>query len=488
MAESQEYNEYNKGPISENLSARTDPAGSGRTAAALARPAVSVIVLNLNGERIIGRCLDHLLAQSFREFEIIVVDNNSADSSVAVAQAYLGCGKLSILRSNRNLGVPGGRNLGMEYAQGEIIAFIDNDAYAHKNWLAVAVGRLESDEQAGAVASTVFFAGHKVILNGSGGTINRLGYGGDCCYRMPFEFVRVPSEVLYAMGCGMVVRRKALSRMRRFDPLTIKWFEDVEAGIWLWCSGYKVVVAEDAWIDHDAGTSDAFLPERVYMCERARIRTVLKYYPARQLMPWLANERRHEAALAEGPRAQVRRAWLWNIRHLPSAMRWRIRARHKNRFWPLLDGSLGFFPPPMPPNEENRPDLSRAQPLLVLDGENDVHQLNFGWYHVERDADRSYRWTALHASALFRLRAPAITCTVAFRSQIEQQVRVVVRPLGTLKPCAEGIFEATDQWSWRTLLMHLWPGSYELLLLCGSEFVEPSGRRIGVAVSSIHFE
>jgi len=92
-----------------------EKAGQSAQDRALARPRVSVIVLNFNGERVIGRCLEHLLAQNYRDFEILVVDNNSTDGSLAVAERYLGCGRLSIVRASRNLGVAGGRNLGLRY-------------------------------------------------------------------------------------------------------------------------------------------------------------------------------------------------------------------------------------------------------------------------------------------------------------------------------------------------------------------------------------
>ena len=88
---------------------------------------VSVIVLNLNGEKILRNCIDHLLRQTYRNLEIIVIDNGSTDGSVAVLEQYLGTGKLSVVRCHKNLGVPGGRNLGVWHAQGEILAFMDND-------------------------------------------------------------------------------------------------------------------------------------------------------------------------------------------------------------------------------------------------------------------------------------------------------------------------------------------------------------------------
>src|SRR5713101_4502456 len=142
----------------------------------------SVVVLNFNGESIIGKCLDHLLAQSYPNFEIIVVDNNSTDGSRATIEPFLATGKISVVASGTNLGVPGGRNLGLRAARGEIVAFIDNDGYADRNWLSEAIATLESQPDIGAVASVVFFAHSKAVLNGAGGTMNRSGFGGDLCY------------------------------------------------------------------------------------------------------------------------------------------------------------------------------------------------------------------------------------------------------------------------------------------------------------------
>jgi glycosyltransferase involved in cell wall biosynthesis len=404
--------------------------GQGPQAGPAKVPRVSVIVLNRNGERIIGKCLDHLLAQTFDDFDILLVDDNSADGSIVVAESYLGCGKLSIVRSHRNLGVPGARNLGLVHAKGEILAFIDNDGYAHKEWLAAALRTLESDDKIGAIASVVFFANRKTILNACGGTINQQGYGGDFCYHIPYEFADIPREVLFPMGCGIVLRRKALSQTWQFDSRPIKWYEDVELGIWLWACGYKVVVAQDAWIDHGWGFSDAFLPDivhvresqdhaflpdRAYMCERARIRNVLKYYPARRLMSWLSHEVSHFAHAAGTMRSVLIKAWLWNLHHLPSAWRWRLRIRrHKAPFWHLIDSTWGYFPGPVPDDAANYLDLKQAHSTLLMDGRNDMHQLNFGWYEAETDAGRTFRWSARQASVLFRFHVPVLNCTIAF--------------------------------------------------------------------------
>ena len=94
----------------------------------------------------------------------------------------------------------GGRNLGLLHAKGDVVAFIDNDAYASRTWLAEAVGTLHSDPSIGAVASLVFFDKHKIILNGAGGTLNYQGYGGDLCFnaRLSLPIYRTTFSIQWA--------------------------------------------------------------------------------------------------------------------------------------------------------------------------------------------------------------------------------------------------------------------------------------------------
>src|SRR5215469_2452404 len=108
-------------------------------------PLASVIVLNYNGEKIIRRCLNALMRQTYTNFEVIVVDNNSSDASLSILEEYLESGNLTIVRSHKNLGVPGGRNLGVRHARGAILAFIDNDGYADSHWLSEGISTLLSD-------------------------------------------------------------------------------------------------------------------------------------------------------------------------------------------------------------------------------------------------------------------------------------------------------------------------------------------------------
>lgn len=94
-------------------------------------PAVSVIIPMYNAEKYIAECLDSVLAQTFQDFEVILVDDCSTDSSRQIAESYLEKfgGRLNIYDTEKNSGAGGyvPRNIGLRLSRGEYIFFLDSD-------------------------------------------------------------------------------------------------------------------------------------------------------------------------------------------------------------------------------------------------------------------------------------------------------------------------------------------------------------------------
>ena len=92
-------------------------------------PAVSVIIPMYNAENFIGECLDSILAQTLKNYEIILVDDCSTDSSRSVAESYLQKfdDRLKIYSNEKNLGAGASRNNGLLKASGEYVFFMDSD-------------------------------------------------------------------------------------------------------------------------------------------------------------------------------------------------------------------------------------------------------------------------------------------------------------------------------------------------------------------------
>ena len=95
------------------------------------QPTISVIIPLYNTEKYIGECFDSLLAQTFQNFEVVVVDDRSTDNSVAVVKSYAekfgGRLTLSGLKKKSNGGGSVPRNRGLELSRGEYVFFLDSD-------------------------------------------------------------------------------------------------------------------------------------------------------------------------------------------------------------------------------------------------------------------------------------------------------------------------------------------------------------------------
>jgi len=96
---------------------------------------ISVIVPVYNVKPYLARCVDSILRQTMADFELILVDDGSADGSGALCDAYVRDGRVRVVhQENQGLGLA--RNTGLEYAKGEYVCFIDSDDYAGPELLA----------------------------------------------------------------------------------------------------------------------------------------------------------------------------------------------------------------------------------------------------------------------------------------------------------------------------------------------------------------
>ena len=94
-------------------------------------PSISVIIPLYNAEKYIGECLDSILAQTFDDYEIIVVDDCSTDDSCKIVENYMngeGQYKIQLVKLSENSGMPSTpRNRGLKISRGEYLFFMDND-------------------------------------------------------------------------------------------------------------------------------------------------------------------------------------------------------------------------------------------------------------------------------------------------------------------------------------------------------------------------
>ncbi|MBS0169866.1 MAG: glycosyltransferase [Nitrospira sp.] len=115
-------------------------------------PRVSVVIPTFNCDRFIRRTVDSALAQTYRDFEIIVVDDGSTDDTRAVLSEY---GKSVHYLFQSNQGASAARNMALEQASGELIAYLDADDLWAPNKLAQQVDYLDAHPECGLVHTEV---------------------------------------------------------------------------------------------------------------------------------------------------------------------------------------------------------------------------------------------------------------------------------------------------------------------------------------------
>ena len=117
---------------------------------------VSVVMPLYNAENFLELSVQSVLSQTFKDFELIMVDDCSTDGTLAVAESFDDA-RIKILRNEKNLGTPGAtRNVGLDAAQGEYVYFMDDDDVLLERGLEILVDAAEKNS-ADAVNATKWY-------------------------------------------------------------------------------------------------------------------------------------------------------------------------------------------------------------------------------------------------------------------------------------------------------------------------------------------
>lgn len=105
----------------------------------MSNPKISVIVPVYNAEKYLRRCIDSILAQTFTDFELLLIDDGSKDKSGEICDEYARKDNRVKVFHKENGGVSSARNLGLDNAQGEWITFVDSDDYLKSEFISCLV-------------------------------------------------------------------------------------------------------------------------------------------------------------------------------------------------------------------------------------------------------------------------------------------------------------------------------------------------------------
>lgn len=302
----------------------------------MAEPAVSVLVVNFNGAAHLPACLTALERQSVPRdsFEVIVLDNASADGSVVlIRDRFPG---VRLVASKVNTGFAEGNNLAARHARGRRLALLNNDTIPDPFWLEELL-RVADRHPAAWVASKLVFAHYPTTINSTGLILLRDGRGADRGFREADRGQYEATGPVFA-GCAAALLLPAPDGPI-FDPRYFVYYEDLDAQWRHRLRGGSVVYAPRSIVRHVHGAAAGDRsPLFHYHVERNRALTALRNAdPA--LAAWTAGVLFAKTARAFSgtvswpvAKATVGAAGAY-LRHAPRVLAERIAARADRCGW-----------------------------------------------------------------------------------------------------------------------------------------------------------
>jgi GT2 family glycosyltransferase len=197
-------------------------------------PKISVVVCTHNGEETLRECLGRLSAQPYPDFELIVVCDGPNDRSAAIALEHS-----ALLVETEHRGLSHARNAGIAKAGGEIVAFLDDDAYPDADWLHYVAASLRCNGHAGVGGPNV------PPRNGS--------LVADCVAAAPGGPIHVLTsdrEAEHVPGCNMAFRKAVLEEVGGFDERFRVAGDDVDVCWRLRNAGKSIAFSAGAVVIH----------------------------------------------------------------------------------------------------------------------------------------------------------------------------------------------------------------------------------------------
>jgi glycosyltransferase involved in cell wall biosynthesis len=195
-----------------------------------AAPRVSAIVIFLNEARFIAEAIESVRAQSYADWELILVDDGSTDASTAIARDYAGRepGKIRYLEhpGHANLGMSAARNLGVANARGEFVGFLDADDVWLPEKLREQLAILDANPSVQMVyGPTLLWRTWRD--GGATDDFCELGFSPDSIVMPPRLLVSlIANRAQTPTTCNALMRRAAIARVGGFEAVFRGMFED----------------------------------------------------------------------------------------------------------------------------------------------------------------------------------------------------------------------------------------------------------------------
>jgi len=268
---------------------------------------VSVNILTHNSQDLIGPCLNSVLKQTYKDIEILVIDNASTDNTLKVISKLISSSRINIklIKSKDNLGFAAGHNIGIKKCNGEYILCLNDDAVLSKNFIKNAIEAIEVDKKIGAIQGKLYKIRNmrEAQFLAEGQTPNIIDSTGLLMFKNRRIVCRgqgeknenqyKKGEIFGVDGAVALYRRKALDDIKLpiyrgataqlefeyFDEDFFMYKEDVDLAWRLRLYGWKSIYEPKAVGYHLRGAGEGAVKDYVSVVKsRKKISKIAKYY------------------------------------------------------------------------------------------------------------------------------------------------------------------------------------------------------------------
>jgi len=230
----------------------------------MAAPKVFIIILNWNGKQDTIECIGSVKHLDYPNFEIVVVDNGSTDSSEDAIKKKYPC--VTIIQTGDNLGYAEGNNIGIRYAMekdAEYVFLLNNDTIIENNALSQLVNFADKTSKIGIVGPKILLYHDQNVIWFAGGGIDFYSglshYGGGKKDDGTFD---KEQETDYITGCALLIKSDVINTIGLMDRDYFLLFEEAD-----WCirarrSGFKLFYVPSARVYHKCSVSFGKIDEQ----------------------------------------------------------------------------------------------------------------------------------------------------------------------------------------------------------------------------------
>ena len=215
-------------------------------------PSVSIIIVNWNGLEHLKICLSAVIKQTYDNYEVLIVDNGSSDSSVDFVKTKYP--QIRVLELESNFGFDIGNIRGFERANGEYIVLLNNDTKPRENWLEEAVKVAESDIYIG-IVGCVMLRWDSLVVDTAGDGCTWAGVG----YKMYSgkKYSELPDKIDAFGACAgaALYKRTMIEDIGFLDEKFFMNLEDVDISYRARIHGYRIAIAKNSLVDHRVSAS-----------------------------------------------------------------------------------------------------------------------------------------------------------------------------------------------------------------------------------------